>query len=165
MFASGAAIGGTFAWTCRDRRGQVRWRDATPNGPTLEGLNEFLNRNFRAQPQTAWYFGLIDQSGYTGLSPADTHVSHPGWAEWASYSGSRPAWSPQPAAGGVMGTLTGSAWVMTANGQLRGGFLASRAATGTGVGAVIYCTAVRTTPRTVSIGDTITATYAVTFRE
>lgn len=154
---------GRFVWECR-RAGRILWRDEFPNAATVEGVTAFLNQAFVGSAAGPWYMGLIDQSGYVGLSTADTQASHPGWAEWTFYTGNRPAWTPQGAAGGIMGTLLPSQWVMGSAGQLRGAFLSSFAGKGLGAG-VLYAEAVRSTPRAVSVGDTISVTYAISIRE
>lgn len=132
-----------------------------PNGVTTEGVNEALNRMFIGQAQTQWWIGIIDQSGFSGVSVTDTHVSHPGWVEFTGYSGNRSLWMPIAASSGIMSTTVGSTFNVTAGGNLRGTFLASRATTGTGAGAVIYCTAITLAADVVpvSASDVLTITY------
>ena len=135
------------------------------NGVTTEGTTALLGIGFGGVTPILPYVGLIAESGYTGVSASDTHASHPGWNEWTNYSGNRPAWVAAAATGGSMGTLTPIQWVMTAGGQLRGAFIASQAATGTGSGAIIYCTAVAAAALTVVNAQVITCTYTLTIGE
>lgn len=56
------------------------------NGITDEGIHYLLEAGFRDGTKiTAWYAGLIDNSGYTGVDPADTMASHTGWSEATQY--------------------------------------------------------------------------------
>lgn len=77
-------------------------------GNTTAGLNNEFEVEYRSGAQiTAWYVLLIDSVGFTGLSPADIPTSHPGWVEFQSYSeGTRPQWSPDPAAGASLMNTT-----------------------------------------------------------
>lgn len=153
---------GRFHWWCHDARGRLRWRSALANGVTFEGVNEVLNRSFRGAAQSPWYCGLIDQSGFSAVANTDQHTSHAGWSEFTGYSGGlRPAWNPVGAVGGIMATGPGSSFGITGSGTLRGVFLASQAPTGTGAGAVLYCTAITTAGGVVPVApsDTITVTY------
>jgi len=56
--------------------------DDNPNGITDEGIHYLLEAGFRSGTAiTAWYAGLIDNSGFTGVDPSDTMASHSGWSE------------------------------------------------------------------------------------
>lgn len=65
---------------------------------TTQGLTHIENIVFRGGTQiTAWYVGLIDNSGYTALDISDTLGAHTGWSEVATgtYSQStRVQWTP-----------------------------------------------------------------------
>jgi hypothetical protein len=67
-------------------------RLALPNGITDEGIHYLLEVGFRSDAgmpvsQLApWYAGLINNSGFTGLDPADTMSSHSGWSESTDYT-------------------------------------------------------------------------------
>lgn len=53
---------------------------------TAEGLALVLDIVFGDEPKpTALYVGLIDATGYTGISASDTMASHLGWTELTSY--------------------------------------------------------------------------------
>lgn len=96
-------LGGTFQVQCFNKDGSLKWEDHAKNAVTKAGLNDLLNQYFRsgANPTTqdikdGWVLGILKGSG---LSPNDTHSSHPGWTEFTTYkiSGNnltRPEWSP-----------------------------------------------------------------------
>lgn len=136
-----------------------------PNGVTTEGVTTLLGVGFGGVSPITPYVGLISESGYSAVAASDTHASHPGWNEWTNYSGDRPAWDPATATGGGMATATPIQWVMSSGGQLRGAFIASQAAKGTGAGAIIYCTAVAAAALTVVLAQVITCTYTLTIGE
>ena len=63
-----------------------KWWGSNPNGITDEGIHYLLEAGFRGgTPITAWYAGLIDNAGYTGVDPSDVMNSHTGWAEATQY--------------------------------------------------------------------------------
>jgi hypothetical protein len=134
------------------------------NGPTTEGADYLLGAGFRGAARPgSWHLGLIDEAGFTALAAADTHASHPGWAEFTGVSGSaRPAWPVAAAAAGGQLAGSGPATVtLTASGSVRGAFLASQAAVGTGGGATIYATAAAAAARAVAAGGTLSITYTL----
>lgn len=53
---------------------------------TDEGIKAWLDGIFLGGtvPST-WYLGLIDLNGFTGVSKADTSISHSGWSEFTQY--------------------------------------------------------------------------------
>ncbi len=98
------------------------------NGVTTVGLNKMLDTALRAQtPITTWYVGLINNTGFTAVSSADTMSSHSGWTEFTSYNeATRQLLTVANAASN--GTLTASAacvFTINSDGNIRGGFLAS----------------------------------------
>ena len=58
------------------------------NGITDVGIHFVLDRftDVGTPSALAWYAGLIDNSGFTGLAAADTMASHAGWTESTAYS-------------------------------------------------------------------------------
>lgn len=53
---------------------------------TAEGLNLILDIVFVDEPKpSAFYVGLINATGYTGVSALDTMASHLGWTELTAY--------------------------------------------------------------------------------
>jgi hypothetical protein len=60
--------------------------DQVNNGITDVGIHYLLDAGFRGTSQlSAWYAGLIDNAGYTGVDPSDTSASHSGWSEATQY--------------------------------------------------------------------------------
>lgn len=92
-------IGGTFQIECFDSEGNLKWSKPAKNGVTNVGLDDVLERYFRAGTTLAeWYIGLITGPGPT-LAAGDTHASHAGWTEFTAYSeANRQDWNPDPAA-------------------------------------------------------------------
>ncbi len=92
------AVGGHFIVECYDKDGALKWEDVAENMVTSAGIADFLNEYFRATTQTtAWYIGLVDNSGFVAFNAADTMASHAGWSEVAAgnYSNAnRVTWSP-----------------------------------------------------------------------
>lgn len=153
-------------WRCRivNPDGSVAEDWAVPNAATTVGLNSLLDVGFRAQTQiTAWYVGLINGSGYSAVSSADTMSSHSGWTEYTAYTETnRQQWSPSAASGGV---ITNSSVVTVTNGgsagSIQGMFLVSNNTKG-GTTGTLYSTAVEASPRSLAAGATFQMYYTVT---
>jgi hypothetical protein len=70
---------------CLKPNGEIRWADRFPNLVTTVGLNDSLDRHFKASAYTAsWFVGMV--SGSATFALADTMASHAGWAERTDYS-------------------------------------------------------------------------------
>lgn len=68
-----------------DRWGKLRWEDGFDNLVVIVGLNDALDKHFKASAYTsAWYVGLA--SGTPTFALADNMITHPGWAEVLDYS-------------------------------------------------------------------------------
>lgn len=68
-----------------DKWGNLRWRDGFDNLVVIAGLNDALDKHFKAVGYTsAWYVGLA--SGTPSFALADSMATHPGWAEVHDYS-------------------------------------------------------------------------------
>lgn len=146
----------------RSRRGRVL-RDwyAVENAAVTVGLNYVLDTSFRNQSQLAtWYVGLMNNSGFTGVSASDTMASHSGWGELTAYTeGTRRAWSPPAASGG---TLVNTSAVQFTNGgstvQVKGMFLASDN-TKSGTAGTLWATAFTDTPQSLAGGQVFQLYY------
>lgn len=156
-------VGGLFQFSYRDPKSRKRdWDFYVDNAVTTEGLNYLLDANFRGgTQQPLWYLGLIDNAGFSALDPTDTHAAHTGWGEFTGiYFGLRPQWNVVTAANsGQLASSSVSVFQITANGSVRGAFVASRQATGTGSGAILYSTAAMSAGMSVSNGGTLSVTY------
>lgn len=70
---------------CYDKNGNLRWQDYFDNLVTIVGLNDALDKHFKASAYTAaWYVGLA--SGTPTFALGDNMVTHPGWAESLDYT-------------------------------------------------------------------------------
>lgn len=156
---------GLFALTYRNPAGLVEWTARFRNGVTLEGVNHFAEAAFRAGSRfSPWYCGLIAEGGFSALDELDTHLSHPGWAEFTAVTGGlRPAWAPGPANGGLVASGSPSVLQLAAGGTIRGAFLASRQAVGPSGGAVLYATGRTNAGLAVAAGGTVTINYSVRY--
>ena len=78
-----------------DQYGNLKYEDSFHNDITNAGKNALLDSFFRNQTQpAAWYFGLVDNSGFSAFAAGDTMSSHSGWTEFTTYSDStRVAWT------------------------------------------------------------------------
>jgi hypothetical protein len=160
-------VGGHFIVECYDRDGNLRWEDTAENGVTDAGIASLLNIYFRASTQvTAWYLGLIDNSGFVAFSAADTMTSHAGWSEVATsaYSNStRVQWSPGAASGGAVVNSSTADHSMTNGSALtvKGLFLVSENTKGGTAGTLFATAAFTGGTQAVNNGDTLKVTYTV----
>lgn len=146
----------------RSRRGRVirDWWE-TENAAVTVGLNYVLDTAFRNVAQlTTWYIGLMNNSGFTGVSSSDTMASHSGWGEFTGYTdGTRKAWSPPAASGG---TLVNTSAVQFTNGgstaQIKGMFLTSDN-TKSGTSGTLWATAFTDTAATIAGGQVFQVYY------
>jgi len=132
------------------------------NDIVTEGKNQLLDIMFRAQTQlTAWYLGLIDNSGFSALAAADVMNSHAGWTEFTNYSqANRVQWSPIAASAGSITNTTAATFDITGSGTLYGGFVTSNN-TKAGTTGRLWATAAFNTTKPVANGDQIKLTYTV----
>lgn len=113
------------------RKGKIVMAGPAFNSVCTVGKNSLLDVYFRNQTQiAAWYFGLIDSSGFTALAPTtDTMSSHAGWAESVAYSDStRQAWSPGAASGASLTNGTVATFNINGTATLQGAFITSGSA-------------------------------------
>lgn len=145
-----------------DKDGRLKWKDTFHNDVVTVGKNKLFDVGFRNQTQiTAWYFGLVDNSGFTAFAAADTISSHTGWNEFTSYSDStRIAWSPDAAASGSITNSTAATFSINGSGTLKGLFLVSENTKG-GTSGTLWGTAAFSTTQPVSNGDSFKVTYTI----
>jgi len=141
------------------RDGKVLQSFRVPNGIVDEGLNDLLDTNFNDGTQKpAWYIGLIDNSGYTGVANTDTLTSHPGWSEGTPYSGNRKLWDVDAPTGRAIANGTPAEFSITSTASIRGIMVTSAE---TGTTGVLWSTALFSSPVSVESGDTLKITYTV----
>ena len=74
-----------YSFECYDRWGNLKWRDGFDNLVVIAGLNDALDKHFKASAYTsAWYVGLA--SGTPTFALVDNMATHAGWAEVHDYS-------------------------------------------------------------------------------
>lgn len=144
------------------RRRFTPW-SSFPNGATYLGLDYLLNAGFRGTTQSsAWYIGLISNSGTPTLSANDTSASHAGWTELTTYtSATRIAWSPGASASGSVTIASALTFTTNADSDIRGAFLAN-SSTKSSITDLIYGTAIESSARTILSGLTYQLYYTVT---
>jgi hypothetical protein len=91
------------------------------------GINDNENVYFAGSTQrNPWYFGLVDNSGFTAFSASDTMSSHSGWSEFTNYSESvRQTWSVGTASAKTITGTASSAFTMAGSAAIKGAFLTS----------------------------------------
>jgi hypothetical protein len=154
---------GEYTVRCIAPDGTVRWIAMARNLITNAGLNDVLNAYIRGTTQTtAWYMGLVDNSGFTAFAAADTMSGHAGWSESQAYSnGSRPQWSPGAASNQSITNGSTVNFSMNASATIRGIFIASNSTTGGTSGTLFSEAAFSGGNQSVNSGDTLQCTYTL----
>lgn len=146
----------------RNARGVLLGVYEIPNGIVDVGLNHILETQFNGgTPVTAWYAGLINNSGFSALSNADTMASHAGWAETAAYDeATRPEWTAGTAAARAITNSSTIDFSINATVTIKGIFITS-VNTKSGATGILWSTASFASPVSASNGDTLKVTYTV----
>lgn len=155
-------LGGRFRVEHFDKDGKLKGTHEFPNGIVDVGLNHILETQFNGgTPVTAWYIGLINNSGYTALSAANTMASHSGWAETSAYDeATRPEWTAGTAASRSITNGTPIDFSINATTVIRGIFITSVNTKG-GTSGVLWATALFASTVSAENGDTLKVTYTV----
>ena len=155
-------FGGRFAVEHRDKDGNLKGIYDIPNGIVDEGLNHILDTQFAAgTPVTAWFIGIVDNSGFSAFAAADVMSSHTGWNEFTTYSeATRVAWAEDAAAARSITNTTSADFSITGSGTLKGIFLVSNN-TKSGTTGVLWATAAFASNVAVVNGDSLKITYTV----
>lgn len=159
---SNIRLGGVYTVTAHSADGTPLWSEEFHNGTTGEGLDLALDVTFRsASASASWYVGLIDSSGFTGLSFADTAAAHAGWTEFTNYTeGTRQAWSAGAPVSGVISNSTQAVFTATTSASIRGVFLIDENTKG-GTTGTLFSTGLLPAVRALSVTDTISVTYSL----
>lgn len=167
MTCHGLSLSGSASLRYTRPDGTPGWRVNLPNSVTDEGIDWLLNVGFAGLAQSPQlYLGVIDEAGYTGVDPSDTHTSHPGWSEWTAVASvNRPIWIPMAANGGLMGTVSPTIVNITADGQIRGCFLTTVIGVGSVAAGVLYNTVIALAGLDVESGGTLEITPSVRLGE
>jgi len=145
------------------RKGKVIESFRAPNGVTNVGKNSILGVGFNAIAQiTAWYLGIIDNSGFSALAAADTMASHAGWNEFVSYAeATRVAWPEDAASGQQITNSTSADFNINGSGTLNGIFLVSDNVK-SGTAGTLWATASFASTIPVLASDVLKITYTIT---
>jgi len=129
-------------------------------GMTNEGLNHALDVLCHGStPVSPWYIGLINETGFTGLSASDTLASHGGWTEDTNYAGDRKEWTEDAASSQSITNSTSVSFEINAETTIKGCFLASVA---TGTAGTLLCTALFSGgDQAVANGDILKITFTL----
>ena len=156
-----------YRFECFDSLGNLRWREEIENLVTTEGKNDQLTQYFKGSAYTAAFFiGLVNNSGFTAYSSADTAAQiggTNGWAEATPYSNStRVAWVGGTASGGsIDNTASVAAFSINATATIRGAFMATASAKNATTGK-LYGEADFSNARSVFSGDALNVTVTLT---
>ena len=162
----GASGGGVFHFKCYDKDGNLKWEDTAKNLVVNTGLQDMNTQYFNTpSPYTsAWYIGLVDDSGFSAYAAGDTLASHGGWTETTAYSGGNRATA-------TFGTATtadpsvidnsGSVGVFTITGTVtvKGAFLCDTQDNTDNTGLLFSVSSFTGGVRSVISGDTLNVTY------
>jgi hypothetical protein len=164
-FVHGASAGGVFTVTCRDKDGNLKWEEVSPNLVVNQGLQDMNAKYFVGSAYTAaWYLGLVTgPASGTTFAAGDTLASHAGWTEDTNYAGSRKACTFGTATTADPSVISNSAspstFAMLVNSTVVAGALLSSVATGTS-GTLFSVGNFTGGDKTVDSGDTLSVTYS-----
>lgn len=138
------------------------WIDENHNLVVMVGLNDSLDKQFKASSYTAaWYVGIV--TGTPSFAEGDTMASHAGWNEVAPYSGARPTLSLGSIVSGSVDNSASKATYSITNDMVVGGaFLVTLPTAGQTSGTVYGGAAFSGGNRTVANGDTLNVTVTLT---
>jgi len=153
-----------YVFECYDSAGELRWREELHNLIPDAGANDLLTKYLvGVSYSAAWYMGLIDNAGFTGLSNADTPANHPGWVEAQYYSqATRPGLVLGAAAArAISNSASPAVFSINGTGNVNGAFVAT-SANKADVSGVLYGEASFPIARSVLSGDTLNVTVTLT---
>jgi len=165
-FVEDMSAGGVFTVTCLDKDGNEKWVEIAPNLVVNTGLQMMNTQFFSGSAYTAtWYVGLVNgTSASTTFSGGDTLVTHAGWTENSSYSGTRKTATFGTATlsniSNINNSTSTASFTMNATATIAGAFL-TNVASGTSPG-LLFSAADFQSPgdRSVINGDVLLVTYS-----
>ena len=163
-FVHSASAGGVFTIVCRDKDGNLKWEESSPNLVVNVGLQDMNAKYFVGSAYTAaWYLGLITgPASGTTFAAGDTLASHAGWTEDANYAGTRKACTFGTATTADPSVITNSlntaSFTMNATTTIAGAFLTNVAS---GTSGILFSASDFQAPgdRSVVNGDVLVVTY------
>jgi hypothetical protein len=145
--------------------GKVKWKETVHNEITTVGFNKLLDVMFGAVTAiSAWFCGLVNNSGFVGFAVGDTMASHAGWTEFTDYTGERQEWTVGTAAAASITNAAAMAFPITGTGTLKGIMITSEEDNSLSTGT-LWSTAAFSSAQAVGSGDTVNVTYTVTASE
>ena len=159
---------GRYEVECRDKNGNLKWKDHINNLITTVGKNDLLDKYLAGSSYTAaFYLGLISSVSYTAVAAGDTMSSHAGWLEAGlanvpAYSqGARPTAAWSSASSGSKALSAGLVYTITSAGTLKGCFLTT-VATKDGTTGILFSAGLFSGgDKPVSIADSLTVSYSL----
>jgi hypothetical protein len=147
------------------RKGELLAEYDVPNGIVDVGLNHILETEFHSGAQiTAWYIGLVDNSGFTAFNTADIMSSHAGWSETSAYGeANRPAWGAGAASGRSITNAVTSDFTMNNTLTVKGLFICGGTVADTkgGTTGTLWSAAAFSSTIAVVSGDVLKITYSL----
>lgn len=160
-------MGGIYTTECRDKDGNLKWRDVSHNLVTNAGENYGADVTLSGGSQiTTWYVGLMAASPTP--ADADTMSSHAGWTEFTAYDESvRQTWTDAGPSGGVVTNTASTAdfTVSTNSSSIGGAFLTSDSTKSGTSGTLFSAVAFSGGNKAADDGDTLSVTYQFTFAD
>ena len=156
-------LSGRFVIEHRDANDKLKAVYDFPNGIVDEGLNKLLDVMFHGVAAIGtWYIGLVNNSGFSAFSDADTLSSHAGWTEFTSYTeANRVTWAEDAAASRSISNSTTADFSINATGNVKGIFVSSNNVKSTGTTGTLWSTAAFSSVVATANGDTLKVTYTV----
>lgn len=124
-----AKLTGFFEVECRDKDGNLKWKDTIKNLVVDAGKNWVLDGILgSAQTNTGPYMGLVSSVGYTGYNANSTMSAKNGWTEAGNanaptYSGTRKTCVWSAASGGSKALSSALSFTFTGGGTVKGCFI------------------------------------------
>ncbi len=142
--------------------GTLKWREDICNLVVTTGLNELLDKTFKASTYTAaWYVGIT--AGSPTFAAGDTMASHAGWTEQTIYSESnRPTLTlGTVSSGSVNNSANKAVFTFSSGGTIGGAFVTTNNTKGGSTGT-LYGGAAFSANRTVATNDVLNVTVTLT---
>lgn len=156
---SGIKLKGRFDVICRDKYGNVKWRDYAFNKVVNQGIQYALDACFISGSQsTVWYLGLTD--GTPSILATHTMSAHSGWTEVSDYTGNRKEWVEGRTAQTFDNSSNKATFTLDADGTTVGGCFLTDEDTGS-TGSLFSGAAFSGGDKSGDSGDKLEVTYTI----